>query len=69
MDANDLLKAALPAAIAGGAVYVVGSFVGPRMGPGWEDIIHGGAFFVGLIWLLINIRRKAPSAKNAKKSG
>ena len=67
MDPNTLIRAALPGAIAGGVVYVVGTFIGPRIGPGWQDILQGGAFFVGLIWIAIGVTRAAKRAK-AKKS-
>jgi hypothetical protein len=58
MDANTLLKAALPGVIAGCAVYLIGTFLGPSFGPGWQDVLQGGAFFVGLIGIVIGVRRQ-----------
>jgi hypothetical protein len=65
MDANDLIKGALPGAVAGCVLYLVGGLIGGAMGPGWKDILQGSAFFVGLVWALVGIRRKA----RAKKGG
>jgi hypothetical protein len=58
MDANPLLKAALPGVIAGCAGYLAGAFLGPGLGPGWQGILQGGAFFVGLIGVAIGVRRQ-----------
>ncbi|HMF39631.1 MAG TPA: hypothetical protein VKQ32_02995 [Polyangia bacterium] len=66
MDANNLLKAALPGAIVGVMVYVFSTIAGPRIGPGWQDILQGGAFFVGLIWIAISVSRAARRAKTKR---
>jgi hypothetical protein len=58
MHANALLNAALPGVIAGCAVYLAGTFLGPSLGPGWQDILQGGAFFIGLIGVVIGVRRQ-----------
>jgi hypothetical protein len=51
MKQDDLIKAVLPGIIAGGILYVISSFVGPILGSGWGDLLHGLSFFVGLIWV------------------
>jgi hypothetical protein len=49
--------AALPGLVVGCVVYLVGVVVGPRIGPGWSDVLEGSAFFVGLIGIVIGVRR------------
>ena len=63
MDPNTLVKAALPGAIAGAAVYIFGRVAGPHIGPGWQDILKGGAFFVGLIGIAIGVLRAAKKTR------
>jgi len=47
-------------------VYVFSTIAGPRIGPGWQDILQGGAFFVGLIWIAISVSRAARRAKTKR---
>jgi hypothetical protein len=63
MKPNDIINGALPGFIAGCVLYVISSFVGPILGPGWSDVLQGLSFFVGLIWVLIGIRRKQSAQK------
>jgi len=63
MKPNDIINGALPGLIAGCVLYVISSFVGPIMGPGWSDVLQGLSFFVGLIWVVIGIRRKQSAQK------
>jgi len=58
MDANVLIKGALPAVIVGCVLYLAGAVIGPMIGPGWSDVIEGLAFFVGLAWAAVGIRRR-----------
>jgi len=65
MDVNLLIKGLLPGAIVGSVIYVLGAVVGPIMGAGWQDVIQGLSFFIGLIFALICIlifRRKQEAA-------
>src|SRR5262252_5348866 len=50
MTPNELLRAALPGIIVGCSLWAIGALVGPKMGPGWTDVIQGSSFFIGLIW-------------------
>jgi hypothetical protein len=56
--ANTLLKAALPGVIAGCAVYLAGAFLGPSLRPGGQGILQGGASSIGLIGVVIGVRRQ-----------
>lgn len=49
--------AAFPGFIVGCVLYLLGGVVGPRMGPGWADVIQGSSFFVGLVGIVIGVRR------------
>jgi hypothetical protein len=51
------IGAALPGVIVGCVLYLAGGVVGPRIGPGWADVIQGSAFFVGLIGAVLGVRR------------
>ena len=63
MKSSDIINAALPGFIAGCILFVISSFVGPVIGPGWTDLLQGLSFFVGLVWILIGIRRKQSAQK------
>jgi hypothetical protein len=56
--ARDPIRVALPGFIAGCALYLAGTFFGPALGAGWRDVLQGSAFFVGLIWITISVRRQ-----------
>jgi hypothetical protein len=59
MTPNELLRAALPGIIVGCSLWAIGALAGPKMGPGWTDVIQGSSFFIGLIWAAVGVRRKA----------
>jgi hypothetical protein len=59
MTPNELLRAALPGIIVGCSLWAIGALVGPKMGPGWTDVIQGSSFFIGLVWAAVGVRRKA----------
>jgi hypothetical protein len=59
MAPNELLRAALPGIIVGCSLWAIGALVGPKIGPGWTDVIQGSSFFIGLIWAAVGVRRKA----------
>jgi hypothetical protein len=63
MTPNDLIRAALPGIIVGCGLWLIGALIGPALGPGWTDVIQGSAFFIGLIWVLIGVRRRARASK------
>jgi len=63
MKSSDIINAALPGVIAGCILYVISSFVGPIIGPGWTDLLQGLSIFAGLIWVLLGIRRKQSAQK------
>lgn len=63
MKSSDIINGALPGLIAGCILYVISSFVGPIIGPGWSDLLEGLSFFVGLIGVVIGIRRKQAAQK------
>lgn len=52
------IAAALPGLVVGCVVYLAGSLLGPRFGPGWTDVLQGSSFFVGLILIVIGVRRR-----------
>jgi hypothetical protein len=58
MKSSDIINAALPGLIAGCILYVISGFLGQIIGPGWSDLLQGLSFFVGLIWVVIGVRRK-----------
>ena len=58
MTSSDVINAAMPGLIAGCILFVIGSFAGPIIGAGWTDLLQGLSIFVGLIWVLLGIRRK-----------
>jgi Na+(H+)/acetate symporter ActP len=67
VDANELIKTTLPGVIVGCAIYVVGALLGPILGPGWEEIIQGLSFFIGLICVLLLVlhrRQRDADGKN-----
>ncbi len=55
--ARDPIRVALPGFMAGCALYLFGTFFGPVLGAGWRDVLQSSAFFVGLIWITISVRR------------
>jgi uncharacterized membrane protein YeaQ/YmgE (transglycosylase-associated protein family) len=57
------LNAALPGLVVGCICYLVGGVVGPRLGPGWGDVLQGSSFFVGLIVAVIGVRRAQRNAR------
>ncbi len=63
MNANELIRAALPGVIVGCVLYLIGGLVGPGLGPGWTDVIQGLSFFVGLIFVVIGVRRSQKAVK------
>jgi hypothetical protein len=63
MKSSDIINGALPGFIAGCILYVISSFVGPIIGAGWTDLLQGLSIFVGLIWILVGIRRKQSAQK------
>ncbi len=58
MDINELLRTALPGVVIGCVIYVLGAFLGPILGPGWQDVIQGLSFFIGLICILVLVLRR-----------
>jgi hypothetical protein len=54
---KDPIAAALPGFAVGCVLYLLGTFLGPKLGPGWTDILQGSSFFVGLIIIVIGVRR------------
>jgi hypothetical protein len=42
---------------------VISSFLGPIIGAGWTDLLQGLSIFVGLVWILLGIRRKQSAQK------
>lgn len=67
MDANELVKTALPGVIVGCVIYVLGAFLGPILGPGWQDVIQGLSFFIGLICVLLLVLRRRQRDAAGKK--
>jgi hypothetical protein len=65
MKSSDVINGALPGFIAGCVLYVISSFVGPIIGTGWTDVLQGISIFVGLIWILLGIRRRQSTDKQA----
>ena len=59
MTANDLVSAALVPVIAGALLWLGGGAFGPRIGPGWADLIQGLAVFVAMIWIAVAAVRRA----------
>jgi hypothetical protein len=66
LSPNDLVRALIPGLIVGGILWGFGAIAGPQFGPGWEDVIEGGAFFVGLVVVLVSLRRKTRAAMRAR---
>jgi hypothetical protein len=58
MNSSDVINGALPGIIAGCVLYVISSFAGPIIGPGWTEVLQGISIFAGLIWALLGIRRR-----------
>ena len=58
MSTKELIVAGLPGFIAGCILFFAGSLVRPVLGSGWQDVLQGSSFFVGLIWAVISIRRR-----------
>jgi hypothetical protein len=58
MNGNEAVKGLLFGAIPGAILYVIGSLIGPALGPGWEDLLHGIAGFVMIFGALLNMRRR-----------
>jgi hypothetical protein len=54
---KDPIAAALPGLVVGCVVYLAGSLVGPKLGAGWTDVLQGSSFFVGLLLIVIGVRR------------
>ena len=67
MTPNDLLRAALPGVIVGCGLWVIGALVGRALGPGWTDVIQGSSFFIGLIWVVVGVRRRALELKRSSQ--
>jgi hypothetical protein len=63
MNANDLIVAALPGFILGCALFLGGGLLGPTLGPGWQDVVQGSAFFIGLVWVVIAVRRNTKTPR------
>jgi hypothetical protein len=57
ISASDLIVAALPGFILGCVLFLCGGLLGPKVDPGWQDVMQGSAFFFGLIWVVIAVRR------------
>jgi hypothetical protein len=53
---RDPIAAALPGFVVGCALYVAGSLLGAKLGPGYTEILQGSSFFVGLIVIVIGVR-------------
>jgi hypothetical protein len=49
MASSDIVNGAIPGIIAGCLLYLISSFVGPIIEPGWTDLLQGLSVFVGLI--------------------
>jgi hypothetical protein len=68
MQQADLIKAILPGIIVGAVLYLIGTFLGALLGPGWGDILHGLAGLLGLILVGIGafgvLRRAAAQSKS-----
>ncbi len=67
MAANELLKTALPGVIIGCVIYALGAFLGPILGPGWQDVIQGLSFFIGLISMLVLVLHRRHRDAAGKK--
>ena len=63
MKSSDIINGAMPGIIAGCILYVISSFVGPIIGAGWTDVLQGLSILVGLVWILLGIRRKQSAQK------
>ncbi len=63
MKSSDIINGAMPGFIAGCILYVISSFVGPIIGAGWTDVLQGLSILVGLVWILLGIRRKQSAQK------
>ncbi len=63
MKSSDIINGAMPGFIAGCILYVVSSFVGPIIGAGWTDVLQGLSILVGLVWILLGIRRRQSAQK------
>jgi uncharacterized membrane protein YeaQ/YmgE (transglycosylase-associated protein family) len=63
MKSSDIINGAMPGFIAGCILYVIGSFVGPIIGAGWTDVLQGLSILVGLVWILLGIRRRQAAQK------
>jgi hypothetical protein len=63
MKSGDIINAAMPGFVAGCILFVISTFVGPIIGPGWTDLLQGLSFFVGLVWILLAVRRKQSAHK------
>jgi hypothetical protein len=63
MKSSDVINGALPGFIAGCILFVISTFAGSIIGPGWTDLLQGLSIFVGLIWILLGIRRKQATHK------
>ena len=63
MKSSDIISGAMPGFIAGCILYVISSFLGPIIGAGWTDMLQGLAIVVGLVWILLGIRRKQSAQK------
>jgi hypothetical protein len=70
MQQTDLFKAILPGIIVGGALYIIGTFLSPILGPGWGDILHGLGGLVGLILVGIGafgVLRRASAERSGER--
>jgi hypothetical protein len=63
MKSSDIINGAMPGFIAGCILYVISSFVEPIIGAGWTDVLQGLSILVGLVWILLGIRRKQSAQK------
>ena len=58
MSTNELIVAGLPGFILGCILFFAGCLVGPILGSVGQDVLQGSSLFIGLIWAVINIRRR-----------
>jgi hypothetical protein len=63
MSGKDLIVTALPGFILGWVLFFGGGLFGPMLGPGWQDLLQGSAFFIGLIWVVIAVRRRSQAPR------
>jgi hypothetical protein len=64
-----LIVGLLGGAVVGGVIWIAAGVAGPRMGPGWQEVLQGLAFFVGLITAVVIVRVSQRRQRSVRGQG